>query len=692
MRKLTSILATAAISAASLALAVPQASAVITPKAMTVSPASGAKESAINLVTAGQCSEGDKIRVLLTGTGFPNDGYGMTGKDAVESKVQGANYNLPLLESLSEAAAAQDPVATLSGVYTFTANCYQGNFGTTVLDAFETKIYITDANTKAWASVTKTTTSVVASKQLLTSGETVEFTATVSAAAATGAVEFFATPVAGGARTLLGSGVVNSGVASLSTSTLAPGTLAGEFAYYDISAEFTSSSNGYTSSNTTSSTKVGVLNPPTADVMTITPTSGTSTSAVFFDSSTICPNQTASTNVQIVLTGPGFPVAGINVTGGGRAVDRASLGGLRIGFDGTRADKAAEQSPAVTLDGEYLFTWLCYGLNLNQPQAVLGYAKMWFTSPTAYQTEDPASSGTETSVALGINPTVGVYESDEVTFTATLSPSDATGEVTFTATPRSAGAQAIILGTAPVTAGSATLDYSTLPGGAGSGLPKAYDVVASFTPEDDSFLASESEESSLTIYGKIVPVNNVAPSLGSPKVGSAVTCRAGTWLDASTYKFTLKVANVMVKQITGSATSTTYTPTAADRNKQLTCSVEATATGGGKATASATAKTIALGTAITPLSGKSPVISGTMKVGQTIRVTTGTWSKTGAAYTYQWVTMVGSKATNIATAKASSFKIPARLKGKTIGVIVTATVTGYLPGKVTVKAKKAVVA
>jgi hypothetical protein len=147
-----------------------------------------------------------------------------------------------------------------------------------------------------------------------------------------------------------------------------------------------------------------------------------------------------------------------------------------------------------------------------------------------------------------------------------------------------------------------------------------------------------------------------------------------------------------VKQISGSATSTTYTPVPADRNKQLTCSVEATAMGGGKASASAAAKTIALGTAITPLSGKSPVISGTMKVAQTVQVSTGTWSKTGATYTYQWVTMVGSKATNVASATKSSFKIPASLKGKTIGVIVTATVTGYLPGIVTIKANKAVVA
>jgi len=367
-------------------------------------------------------------------------------------------------------------------------------------------------------------------------------------------------------------------------------------------------------------------------------------------------------------------------------------GGLALPFLQTLAAAAADQNPAATLNGEYQFKVFCRVGVLSDPTALLGVAHLWFTTPTAYQTEDPASSGAQTSVALSIDPTIGVYEGDDVTYTATMSPSNATGEVTFFATATTPGATPITLGTDQVTAGVATITDSSLPGAALSGVPKGYKVKAAFTPSSDSFLASESDESTLNIYGKIVPINNVPPSLGSPKVGAAVTCSAGTWLDASTYKFILKVANVEVKQISGTATSTTYTPTAADRNKQLTCSVEATATGGGKASASAAAKSIALGTAITPLSGKSPVITGTMKVGQTVQVSTGTWSKTGATYTYQWVTMVGSKATNIASATKSSFKIPASLKGKTIGVIVTATVTGYLPGIVTIKANKAVVA
>jgi len=162
MRIFTSILATAAISAASLALAVPQASAVITPKAMSVSPTSGTKTTGLNLLTAGQCAEGNYIQVFITGTGFPENGYGMTGKEQTANKLQGSNYNLALLENLQDAAAAQSPAANLSGVYTFTARCYQGGFSSTVLDAFESKIYITHADTKAWASVATTTTSIQA--------------------------------------------------------------------------------------------------------------------------------------------------------------------------------------------------------------------------------------------------------------------------------------------------------------------------------------------------------------------------------------------------------------------------------------------------------------------------------------------------------------------------------------------------
>jgi hypothetical protein len=466
--------------------------------------------------------------------------------------------------------------------------------------------------------------------------------------------------------------------------------LPGEYAYYNISAEFTSTSNGYTSSQTTSSAKVGILRNPTDGVAVIFPASGTPSSIVRVDTTSTCPVGD-NRKIQVTMFGSGFPESGYNITGNDSMDSKVKQGGLELPLLQTLAAAAADQSPAATLTGQYSFRVICRVGVLSDPTAIIGIANLWFTSPTAYQTEDPASSGTETSVTLGIDPNIGVYEGDDVTFTATLSPSNATGEVTFIATATSAGSTPITLGTDQVTAGVATITDSSLPG-AGSGVPKGYKVKAVFAPSSDSFLASESDESNLSIYGKIVPVNNVAPSLGSPKVGSAVTCSAGTWLDASTYKFTLKVANVQVKQISGSATSTTYTPVAADRNKQLTCSVEATATGGGKASASAAAKTIALGTAITPLSGKSPVITGTMKVGQTVQVSTGTWSKTGATYTYQWVTMVGSKATNIANAKASSFKIPASLKGKTIGVIVTATVTGYLPGNVTVKANKAVVA
>jgi hypothetical protein len=102
----------------------------------------------------------------------------------------------------------------------------------------------------------------------------------------------------------------------------------------------------------------------------------------------------------------------------------------------------------------------------------------------------------------------------------------------------------------------------------------------------------------------------------------------------------------------------------------------------------ATAKTVGLGSALTVVAGKSPKITGVIATGKKVTVSAGTWSPAATSYTYQWVTIVGTKATAISKATASSFTIPASLKGKTIGVIVTAKKAGYANGATTVNAGK----
>jgi hypothetical protein len=139
---------------------------------------------------------------------------------------------------------------------------------------------------------------------------------------------------------------------------------------------------------------------------------------------------------------------------------------------------------------------------------------------------------------------------------------------------------------------------------------------------------------------------------------------------------------------TSTGATAVYTPVAADANKSVSCRVTATSVDGVTANQDATAKTVGLGSALTVVAGKSPKITGTIAAGKKLTVSAGTWSPAATSYTYQWVTIVGTKATAISKATASSFTIPASLKGKTIGVIVTAKKAGYANGATTVKAGK----
>ena len=58
----------------------------------------------------------------------------------------------------------------------------------------------------------------------------------------------------------------------------------------------------------------------------------------------------------------------------------------------------------------------------------------------------------------------------------------------------------------------------------------------------------------------------------------------------------------------------------------------------------------------------------------------------GVTYKYQWVKYAGTKATNIAGANGASYKVLSAMKGLTLGVVVTASKSGYKTGSTTVKA------
>lgn len=78
----------------------------------------------------------------------------------------------------------------------------------------------------------------------------------------------------------------------------------------------------------------------------------------------------------------------------------------------------------------------------------------------------------------------------------------------------------------------------------------------------------------------------------------------------------------------------------------------------------------------------TPKISGTVKVGKTLKAKPGTWKPSGVKLSYQWYR--GSS--KISKATKSSYKLTSKDKGKTIKVKVTGTKSGYLSVAKTSKA------
>jgi hypothetical protein len=166
--------------------------------------------------------------------------------------------------------------------------------------------------------------------------------------------------------------------------------------------------------------------------------------------------------------------------------------------------------------------------------------------------------------------------------------------------------------------------------------------------------------------------NTAAPKVtGTAKVGAKVTAAPGSWSAApSSYTYQWKADG---KTISG-ATASAYTIPASMLGKKLTVTVTAVKGGWQNGTATSAAVTVAKGDA--PRATKLPVISGTAKVGRTLKTTNGSWSPAATSYSYQWY--ASGKA--ISGATKSSLVLKSAQKGKKITVKVIAHRTGHKDG------------
>ena len=170
-----------------------------------------------------------------------------------------------------------------------------------------------------------------------------------------------------------------------------------------------------------------------------------------------------------------------------------------------------------------------------------------------------------------------------------------------------------------------------------------------------------------------------APAIsGTVAVGATVKASAGSWTPAPTsYRYQWKANGSAIKGATGSS----YPIAAAVLGKRLTVTVTAVRSGYPAGTAAAPA-TAAVAKGKAPKATKLPAITGTAKVGRTVRVSAGSWSPKADSYRYEW--RLNGKLIKGAT--RSSLKLTASMRAKKLTVTVIAKRAGHADGKAAGKA------
>lgn len=191
------------------------------------------------------------------------------------------------------------------------------------------------------------------------------------------------------------------------------------------------------------------------------------------------------------------------------------------------------------------------------------------------------------------------------------------------------------------------------------------------TLKSDPFTVTEGEPE------PVAPVATTRPSItGLPAVGSTLTATPGAW-DVSGLGFAYQWLRDGAA-ISG-ATTSTYKVASGDAGKSL--SVRVTASKTGLPDGTATSAAVKAGKALTKT--PTPAISGTGKVGKTLKAKAGTWKPSKVKLKYQWL----RDGEPIAKATKSSYKLAKADAGRKISVRVTGSKSGYVSVTKTSKAK-----
>ena len=173
----------------------------------------------------------------------------------------------------------------------------------------------------------------------------------------------------------------------------------------------------------------------------------------------------------------------------------------------------------------------------------------------------------------------------------------------------------------------------------------------------------------------LAPQNTNAPSIsGTATDGQTLTGSRGTWSGtAPSYAYQWQRCDNSGTncQDIASATSSTYTLTAADVGNTLRVAVTATNSAGSVQASSQPTDVVQ---ALAPQNTSAPTISGNAVDGQTLTTSPGTWTGTSPTYAYQWQSCdtQGANCADIQGATGSTYTLGAGDIGTAIRVVATA--------------------
>ncbi len=183
-----------------------------------------------------------------------------------------------------------------------------------------------------------------------------------------------------------------------------------------------------------------------------------------------------------------------------------------------------------------------------------------------------------------------------------------------------------------------------------------------------------------TARTSVAPQNTSPPTIGgTAKQGSTLTANDGTWSNnptSFTYQWDRCASDGNGCGDISGATSKTYTPVAGDVGHTLRVIVTAV-NADGKTPATSDPSDVVAGTN-GPTNTVKPALSGSAVVGDTLRVSNGSWSPTPTSFSRQWqrCNSEGAACANISGATGQTYGVRSADAGHRLRALVTAHSSG----------------